>query len=422
MPPRRSRKTSGGADTKEGELPVSEITLTKARRPEKIGRRLYEYVREDGRKSYYADVELEDPETGARRQRRITLDARNRADARKAQAALVSAHVRGEVVAASSRMLRDVGEEWLAQLNVRPRTRDIYEYHLRKNIFPFLGGRKIQDVKPQDCAALTAWLRDTRKVSGDTQGGAWRVLNTLLTYAVWTSLIPSNPLAAVPRTKRPKTGQKEQHRFLSGDEIDRLLKAATDGYRPLLYVSIWTGLRQSEQLGLTWGDLDLREAKIHLTAQLSRAKEGRPAERVDLKTNEARDIDIDPELVAFLKEHKERAFGLGFAKETDFVHYTLPKGLPFGQRNAAKAFSEAAERAGLNSEGRRKLRWHDMRRTYASIMLSNCDGTYVAQQLGHSVAMLYKTYAGLFNSKSQAERGRAAIAAARQSAQEIASG
>jgi integrase len=60
------------------------------------------------------------------------------------------------------------------------------------------------------------------------------------------------------------------------------------------------------------------------------------------------------------------------------------------------------------------LRFHDLRRTYASILIAGgCDGPYVAQQLGHSVEVLYSTYAGLFNSRSQAERGLAAIHAAR---------
>jgi integrase len=230
-------------------------------------------------------------------------------------------------------------------------------------------------------------------------------------------------VSALPRSTRPKRTQKEPHRYLTSEEIATLLAKATDGYRPLFTVAVWTGMRQSELLGLTWADVDLRESKIRVTAQLSRPTKDRPAQRVPIKTDEARDIDIDPELVAYLKSHKERAFGLGFAKEADYVFVTLPDGLPLHYRNVGKAFTQAAKWAKLNPEGRRKLRFHDLRRTYASILIAGgCEGPYVASQLGHSVEVLHSTYARLFNARGQAKRGLAAIAAARgqsQSSHEI---
>jgi integrase len=75
---------------------------------------------------------------------------------------------------------------------------------------------------------------------------------------------------------------------------------------------------------------------------------------------------------------------------------------------------EAADKAKLNTDEKRKLRFHDLRRTFASILIEGgCEGPYVAQQLGHSVAVLYSTYAGLLNARSQSEKGLAAIQAAR---------
>jgi len=89
-------------------------------------------------------------------------------------------------------------------------------------------------------------------------------------------------------------------------------------------------------------------------------------------------------------------------------------GRPLHLRNLGKALTKAAEKAKLNPEGKRKLRFHDLRRTYASILISGGrEGPYVAQQLGHSVGVLYATYAGLFNARSQSKKGLAAIQAAR---------
>jgi hypothetical protein len=75
-----------------------------------------------------------------------------------------------------------------------------------------------------------AWLRDVRKVGGETATGAMRTLSGLLAHATWEGLIPSNPVAVLPKGKRPKR-QHEEHRYLSTEERDRLLEAMTATYR-----------------------------------------------------------------------------------------------------------------------------------------------------------------------------------------------
>jgi integrase len=380
---------------------------TNARRPPvKIGRRLYEYVQSDGKKSYYTDVQIDG------RQTRIKLEASTRGEARKAKDDLGSKLNHNELVAPTKKTVREVGDEWLRTLNAKPRTHEAYEYHLRLNIYPRLGTRKVQDIRPQDVADLVAWLRDVRKVGGQTATGALGALSGLLAHATWEGVIHSNPVAVLPKGKRPKR-QHEEHRYLSTEERDRLLGAMTATYKPVAYVAVWTGLRENELLGLTWADIDLKGKKIHVRKQLSRPTQDRPAERVSIKTGTTRSVDIDPELVAFLRGHREHALSLGHARETSYVFCT-ESGRPIHYRTLGKAFSGAADKAKLNPDGKRKLRFHDLRRTFASILIEGgCEGPYVAQQLGHSVAVLYSTYAGLLNARSQSEKGLAAIQKAR---------
>jgi integrase len=187
----------------------------------------------------------------------------------------------------------------------------------------------------------------------------------------------------------------------------------TDTYMPVAYVAVWSGLRENEVLGLTWADVDIKGKKIHVRKQLSRPTKDRPAERVSIKTGTTRSVDIDPELVAFPRSHRESALKLGHHRDTGYV-FCAESGRPLHFRNLGKAFTKAADKARLNTDERRKLRFHDLRRTFASILIEGgCEGPYVAQQLGHSVAVLYSTYAGLLNSRSQSEKGLAAIQKAR---------
>jgi integrase len=382
---------------------------TNARRPpERIGRRLYEYVQGDGQKSYYADVKIDG------RQTRVKLVASSKGEARKAQADLVSKDNRNELVAPAKKTVRQVGDEWLRTLNVKPRSREAYEYHLRLNIYPQFGDRRVQDIRPQDVADLVVWLRDVRKVGGQTATGALGTLSGLLTHAVWNKDIPSNPLTALPKGRRPKRKspkrQQKEHRYLTAEERDRLLKALTPTYRPVVFVALWTGLRENELLGLTWGDIDLKDKKIHVRKQLSRPTNDRPAVRVSLKTEEARDVDIlNPDLVLFLREHK---LASQFSQETDYLFCTS-SGRPIHYRTLGKAFSGAADKAKLNPDGRRKLRFHDLRRTYASVLLPCGEFAWVAEQLGHTVAVLLDTYSGVIEANDGAEKGAAAIQAAR---------
>jgi integrase len=142
----------------------------------------------------------------------------------------------------------------------------------------------------------------------------------------------------------------------------------------------------------------------------SRPTKDHPAERVSVKTGETRNVDIDSDLATFLRGHK---LASKHSQDRDYLFCT-ESGRPPHFRNLGKAFTKAAEKAKLNPEGTRKLRFHDLRRTYASILISGgCEGPYVAQQLGHSVGVLYATYAGLFNARSQSKKGLAAIQAAR---------
>jgi integrase len=364
---------------------------------------------EQGQKktSYYADVKIDG------RQKRVKLIASSKGEARRAQADLLSKLGRNELPTPSKATVREVGEEWLRSLNVKPRTQEAYEYHLRLNVYPQLGTRKVQDIRPQHAADLVAWLRDVRKVGGETATGAVRTLSGLLAHAAWEGLIPSNPVAVLPKSKRPKR-QHEEHRYLSADERDRLLAAMTATYKPVANVAVWSGLRENEVLGLTWADVDIKGKKIHVRVQLSRPTKDRPAERVSVKTNATRSVDIDPDLVTFLGEHRKRALSLGRHRDTDYVFCT-ESGRPLHFRNLGKAFTKAADKAKLNTtEGERKLRFHDLRRTYASVLLGGgCPIAYVAQQLGHSPAVLLSTYTGVINASSGTEKGLAAIQKAR---------
>jgi integrase len=159
-------------------------------------------------------------------------------------------------------------------------------------------------------------------------------------------------------------------------------------------------MRHSELLGLIWHEVDLRGGVVHVGAQLSRARSGTPCRRVALKTRSARwQIPLTPQLATLLRDHRTTS---PFNSNRDWVFATR-NGTPLAHRNVQRsALSRAVHAAGLKQDGTR-LRFHDLRHTFASHLIVdlNLDVVQVSRILGHaSPATTLDIYAHLFDDES----------------------
>ncbi len=110
---------------------------------------------------------------------------------------------------------------------------------------------------------------------------------------------------------------------------------------------------------------------------MTRASAEHPAERVSIKNERCRIVDVDPELVAFLRRHKERQFARGLARDTDYVFCTRT-GEPLHYRNLGKAFPGRPSGWGSSAA------CASLRHRYASILVNGgCDGLRHPTARGH---------------------------------------
>ena len=80
----------------------------------------------------------------------------------------------------------------------------------------------------------------------------------MFTYAArHLGLVGTNPVSLLDRVERPSSDDEKPKRILSAEELDRLLDAVEDAYRPLFALAAETGARLGEVLGLVWEDIDL---------------------------------------------------------------------------------------------------------------------------------------------------------------------
>jgi integrase len=303
---------------------------------------------------------------------------------------------RGERLAPTKATVREVGETWLASKSLlREGTRTLYAGNLDRHVYEALGTRRVSTVTEEDVLALIASLRKDGKAE-NTIRNVLRPLSDLLAYAVRRGQLAANPVARLERDERPSPGQAEK-RVLDPEEVVRLLDAATEGSRPLIAAAVYSGMRQSELLGLTWADVDFDGRFLRVRKQLSRS-----GERVEPKTRQAvRSVVLTAELASVLRKHKAKS---GHSLDGDLVFATRA-GKPLGHRNVGRAFVSAADAAGLNPEGVRSLVFHDCRRTFASTLIAaGADVVAVSRQLGHSdPSITLRAYAEEFDRARHAD-------------------
>jgi integrase len=112
----------------------------------------------------------------------------------------------------------------------------------------------------------------------------------------------------------------------------------------------------------------------------------------------------------FLREHR---LASAYSADDDFV-FATEAGTPFPYGNGMKrGLDKAAAEARLNHPGEPKLRMHDLRHCFASMLIrEGADVVSVARQLGHAnPAITLRVYAHLFDSEAQAKRMRDALEA-----------
>jgi integrase len=190
------------------------------------------------------------------------------------------------------------------------------------------------------------------------------VLKEMFKHAVQWDYLDANP---AQYAERPRAEEQEMQ-ILAPPEIRRLLDAAAEPTRTMLLCAVLTGMRRGELLGLRWEDVDLEGHRIFIRRALWRGKFVTPKSRRSRRT-----IDVAPTLrVALAKFPTRFQGGLVFCN---------PDGKPIDPDNFAhREWVRVLRRAEL-----RRIRFHDLRHTYASLLIAQgAHPKYIQAQLGHA--------------------------------------
>ncbi|GIK78445.1 MAG: hypothetical protein BroJett022_21350 [Actinomycetes bacterium] len=153
-----------------------------------------------------------------------------------------------------------------------------------------------------------------------------------------------------------------------------------------------TGMRRGEVLGLRWADIDLEAARLSVRNAVVTVSyailEASP------KSHQARVVDLDPETVALLREHRARQQAERDLWGSDYRDGDLVVAKENGEPLHPQSFSQAFDRIVAKADLRR-IRLHDLRHTHATIAIkAGVPVKVISERLGHeSPAFTLRQYA-----------------------------
>jgi integrase len=285
-----------------------------------------------------------------------------------------------------------VAEAWLAAATIscKPKTMDGYRSTLHNHVMPEWSDCKVGDI---DYDAIQRWIADMSDThSAALVRGAYKILRLVLGHAVIAGKLRANPCGA--HVRLPKQVHREMH-FLTADEVEVLAAAITSrprrnkhdpgrSERPdlalLVRFAAYTGLRAGEIAALRVKHVDLKAGTLRVVESVSEVNG-----HLYTSTPKTRAGSRTVALPAFLTTEVRRHLGDRMLQPEMFV-FTSERGTQLRYSNFRNRFwRDAVRRADLPST----LRFHDLRHTYASLLVAQgAHPKEMAELLGHSSAQI----------------------------------
>jgi integrase len=281
-------------------------------------------------------------------------------------------------------------DRWLADSvkgTVKETTYANYAYVIHKHISPALGHVTLKTLTPAHVRAFYGEKARTN-LSAATVRKMHVVLRKSLSQAVSDGLIPRNAAGFV---KPPRVGAPgEEIKPLGSEECAAFLKASRGERLEALYLlAVHCGLREGELLALRWEDVDLEAVRPAMLVRrtLTRGENGRGwVAGASTKSGKGRRVRLTRQAASTLKDHRKRQLeerlrlaGLWQDRDLVFPNETGSLLNPSNLRN--RSFKRIKARASV----RKDLRFHDLRHTCATLLLSEgVNVKVVSEMLGHA--------------------------------------
>jgi integrase len=337
-------------------------------------------IRKRGSKySYTVDIGR-DPVTGRRRQK-TKSGFKTKKEAQAALAKLINEVESGEYTERKDKTLLAFAEDFF-DTQVKPNLRKATQHNYARTIALLkehkIGRCNLSDVNAMDVQSFLRYLQDKGYKNGTTKV-FFTNLKTMLNKAFEWGLIKSNPALV----KAPRTSRQSDKAWTYEQAMEFLDKTKGENYHLIYLLTLFTGLRRGEVLGLPEKNIDYNQNVIHITQQVVTVN-GNAELTKDLKTKSSyRSIEVPDfimkEMKHHIKEQKKRLLAAGILNKDNLVFVTSnggfvhPNNLNFYFRRACKKYDMP------------HIPFHGLRHTHATILSELGTNVHaISNRLGHS--------------------------------------
>lgn len=291
---------------------------------------------------------------------------------------------------------RDYGSKELA-----PSTYKRYCRMLETRLLPYFGHFYINKIKPTDIMKFYDLLeKDTQLVrkkgnngsktkkplSGKTILEHHRLLRAMLHKAVYWQLIVANPAERVqpPKARKPKRRSYDDEQTKILLENLELLSSEDTKYKVAIILTVFTGVRLGELMGLEWQDVDFKNGIISINRSSQYLSDMGVFTKVPKTESSIREIAIPEFIISLLEEYKlwyeEQKSIYGELWTNSDRLFVQADGKPMHPSTISKWFVKYVGQIGLPV-----INFHGLRHTNASLLVAqNIDIAVISARLGHA--------------------------------------
>ena len=244
---------------------------------------------------------------------------------------------------------------------------ELHGQHLRSRSWKYMltmlknemGQKRLGDITGADIQRVYNLVAGRSSVS--TANRYLTLVKSIFNKAyAWRDFSGRNPCDDVKKQREPN----HRVRYLSQDEMTRLLKVSHPRLLPVLRCALLTGLRRQEFLGLCWENVDLNAGVLSI---------------LETKSGKPRHFPISGQMRSVLLAQKPKPEGIVF---------------PLPVIMLRRYFDRALRDAGIPRSGAEKVTLHTLRHSFASWYMMKGGDLYTLQKLlGHSTPIMTQRYA-----------------------------
>lgn len=277
--------------------------------------------------------------------------------------------------------LEEYFNQWLDRKKntVAPGTYEHYESYMRKHIIPGLGQWKISKLESHHVESFMDEINET-SLSQRSKKHIFRILSSALSkgkrYGIKEDIMED--------IEAPKVNRQDIE-YWTNQEVELFMQNLNSKNHALpILLSLATGMRRGEVLGLRWSKVDFENKKISVTHQLKKNSDGVWELSPQLKTSTSyRTIDIDDDTIKILENHKRQQEKDRFRcgpdyQELDLVCATSTGGF-IKPTYLRTVFNRTIDKSKI-----KKISFHGLRHTHATLLLqAGIHPKVVQERLGH---------------------------------------